>query len=94
MELLEIVRRPIITEKSTALQDKNKYAFEVSSKANKIQIKQSVEKAFNVKVTKVNVITMPGKTRYVGRRRVCSSPWKKAIVTLKEGEKIEIFENV
>lgn len=94
MHLYEVLRRPLITEKSTGLKAQNKYAFEVASEANKHQIKQAVEKAFNVKVTAVNVITASGKTRRVGRREVMTPSWKKAIVTLKPGDKLEIFEGV
>ncbi len=94
MHLYEVLRRPAITEKGTTLQAQNKYAFEVASGANKNQVKQAVEKAFGVKVTAVNVMTVPGKTRRVGRRQVLTPSWKKAIVTLKSGDKIEIFEGV
>ena len=94
MHLYEVLRRPLITEKNTVLQAQNKYAFEIDKKANKPQVKQAVEKAFKVKVTSVNMITMPGKTKIVGRRQVQTSPWKKAVVTLKPGDKIEIFEGV
>ena len=94
MELLEVLRRPVITEKSTSLQEEGKYAFEVSSRSNKILIRAAVEKAFNVKVTAVNVMTVRGKIKVIGRRRVQMPSWKKAIVTLKEGEKIELFEGV
>ena len=94
MELLEVLRRPVITEKSTSLQEEGKYAFEVSSRSNKILIRAAVEKAFNVKVTAVNVMTVRGKTKVIGRRKVQMPSWKKAIVTLKEGEKIELFEGV
>ena len=95
MHLYEVLRRPLVTEKSTAiLQVQNKYAFEVAEKANKLQVKQAVEKAFKVNVSAVNVITMPGKTRRVGRRQVQTSSWKKAIVTLKPGDKIEFFAGV
>ena len=94
MHLYEVLRRPLITEKNTALQVQGKYAFEVAREANKHQIKQAVEKAFKVKVTKVNVITVPGKQRRVGRRMVLTQPWEKAIVTLKPGDKIELFEGV
>ncbi|MCH8088859.1 MAG: 50S ribosomal protein L23 [Chloroflexi bacterium] len=94
MELLEVLRRPVITEKSTSLQEVGKYAFEVASRSNKILIKAAVEKAFNVKVTAVNVMTVRGKTKVIGRRKVRMPSWKKAIVTLKEGEKIELFEGV
>ena len=94
MHLYEVLRRPLITEKNTVLQEQNKYAFEVAEKANKPQIKQAVEKAFKVKVTAVNVITVPGKTRRVGRQLTLTPAWKKAIVTLKPGNKIEFFEGV
>ncbi len=92
MHLYEILRRPLITEKSTALQIENKYAFEVDKSANKPQIKQAVEKAFKVEVTSVNVVTIPGKTRRLGRRLLAARPWKKAIVTLKPGDTIQFFE--
>jgi len=94
MHLYQVLRRPVITEKNTALQEQNKYAFEVAGKANKNQVKQAVEKAFKVKVVGVNVLTVPGKTRRVGRRQVKTSPWKKAVVTLEAGQKIEFFEGV
>ena len=94
MHLYEVLRKPLITEKSTDLQSLNKYAFEIADDANKPQIKQAIEAAFKVKVTKVNVVTMPGKSRRMGRRIVQSSPWKKAIVTLQPGDKIEFFEGV
>ena len=94
MHLYEVIRRPLITEKGTGLQAQNKYAFEVASGANKPQITQAVEKAFGVKVTAVNVMTVRGKMRRVGRRQVLTPAWKKAIVTLKPGGKIEIFEGV
>ena len=94
MHLYEVLRRPLITEKSTALQELNKYAFEVASKATKPQIKQAVEKAFNVKVTKVNVLTEPGKSRRMGRRIIMTPSRRKAIVTVKTGDKIGFFEGV
>ena len=94
MHLYEVLRQPLITEKNTNLQAQNKYAFEVDGKANKPQIKQAVEKSFKVKVTAVNVLTMPGKTKRVGRQLTQTHSWKKAIVTLKPGDKIEFFEGV
>ena len=94
MHLYEVLRRPLITEKSTTLQDYNKYAFDVAGEANKHQIKQAVEKAFKVTVTSVNIIKVPGKMKRVGRQQVLTSSWKKALVTLKPGDKIEIFEGV
>jgi len=94
MHLYQVLRRPLITEKNATLQAQGKYAFEVAGEANKHQIKQAVEKAFKVKVTGVNVMTVPGKERRVGRRLILTQPWKKAVVTLKPGDKIELFEGV
>ena len=94
MHLYEVLRKPVITEKSTDLQSLNKYAFEVADNANKPQVKQAIENAFKVKVTGVNIITMPGKSRRMGRRIIQSPSWKKAIVTLQPGDKIEFFEGV
>lgn len=95
MHLYEVLRRPLITEKNTSLQAGGKYAFEVAGSATKFQIKQAVEKAFKVKVTAVNIMNVPGKKRRMGRREIeTSRPWKKALVTLKPGEKIELFEGV
>jgi large subunit ribosomal protein L23 len=94
MQILEVLHRPIISEKSTALQQRDKYTFEVARDANKQQIKRAVERAFQVKVVRVNVITMPPKWRGPGRRRSQTSPWKKAVVTLEPGQKIEFFEGL
>ncbi|MBM4462219.1 MAG: 50S ribosomal protein L23 [Chloroflexi bacterium] len=94
MHSYEVLRRPIISEKSTLLQERNKYTFEVMRKANKQQVRQAVEKAFKVKVVKVDVMTVPGKTRRMGRRQVKTPPWRKAVVTLEPGQKIEYFEGV
>jgi len=76
------------------LQEEYCYMFEVAKGATKHQIKQAVEKAFKVKVVKVNVMTVPGKLKRMGKRWVKSPSWKKAIVTLKTGNKIEFFEGV
>ena len=94
MHLYEVLRRPLVTEKNAIMQMAGKYAFEVAKKSTKPQIKQAVETAFSVKVTAVNVMTGHGKERRMGRRQVRTSPWRKAIVTLKAGDKIELFENV
>lgn len=94
LHLYEVLRRPLITEKATLLKEGDKYAFAVASKATKPQIKEAVELAFKVKVNKVNVMTVPGKTRRFGRRPVTGSPWKKAVVTLAPGHKITFFEGV
>lgn len=94
MHIYEVLRRPVITEKNTMLLAQNKYTFEVARYANKPQIKEAVEKAFKVKVTSVKVIRVPGKMRRAGRQRGMTPPWKKAVVTLEEGHKIELFEGV
>ena len=94
MHLYEVLRRPLITEKNTMLQAQGKYVFEVAEEANKHQIKQAVEKVFKVRVMAVNVMTVPGKTKRVGRRMVLTPSHKKAFVTLKAGDKIELFEGV
>lgn len=96
MELhpLEVLRRPVITEKYTALQDQSKYAFEVHRKANKRQIREAVEVAFRVSVSSVNVMNVKGKTRRAGSKTYLTKPWKKAVVTLRAGERIEVFEGV
>lgn len=94
MHLSEVIKRPIITEKSTALQSRQDYVFEVDPKATKHQIKQAVEKMFKVKVVDVNVMNVPGKLKAIGRRRVMTSGYKKAVVTLSPGDKIVYFEGV
>jgi large subunit ribosomal protein L23 len=95
MQLSEVLRRPLVTEKNTAIQaPQGKYAFEVAEGANKDLIRQAVEKVFKVNVSRVNVMTVPGRVRMVRGRKVMGSPWKKAIVTLKPGDKIELFEGV
>lgn len=94
MNLYQVLRRPLITEKNIALQAFGKYAFEVAGASTKTQIKQAVEKAFNVEVTTVNVLTVHGKRRQLRNHLLPARPWKKAIVTLKAGDKIELFEGV
>ena len=93
MKAEAIIRRPIIlTEKANLLRDKNKVIFEVAREANKIQIREAVEKVFGVKVKAVNTMNMPRKERRRGRIVGTVPGWKKAIVTLHEGETIDIFE--
>ncbi|MDD4873610.1 MAG: 50S ribosomal protein L23 [Dehalococcoidales bacterium] len=94
MHLYEVLRRPSITEKGTVLQSYGKYVFEVADKATKPQIKQAVEAAFKVKVTSVNIMTVRGKKKRMGRREVQEQSRKKAIVTLQPGDKIELFQGV
>jgi len=94
VHLYEVLRRPLITEKATLLKEGNRYVFEVAKEATKPQIKEAVEEAFKVKVAKVNIITVPGKTKRMGRREVTSPTWKKAIVSLEPEYKITFFEGV
>jgi large subunit ribosomal protein L23 len=94
MHITQVIIKPLVTEKSTSLQMKLDYVFKVDTRANKHQIKAAVQKMFKVDVTKVNVINVPGKERMVGRHKVQSAAWKKAIVTLAPGNKIEFFEGV
>jgi len=94
----EILKRPLVTEKMTILQDKRQYAFEVDTEANKVAIARAIEKKFNVTVESVRTLRLKGKTKSQltrrGRFAGTTSHWKKAIVTLKEGEKIDFVENV
>jgi large subunit ribosomal protein L23 len=90
-----IIMRPLITEKAqNAAALLNKYAFEVDKRANKFQIKEAVEVAFNVNVREVNTAMIKGKRRRYGRALTKQPDWKKAVVTLAPGEKIELFEGV
>jgi large subunit ribosomal protein L23 len=88
-----IVKRPMITEKSMALAAMSKYVFEVDIKANKIEIADAVKQIFKVEVAQVNTLRVKGKTRRMGRMpEGKTADWKKAYVTLKPGNRIEIFE--
>ncbi|MBI2844461.1 MAG: 50S ribosomal protein L23 [Armatimonadetes bacterium] len=90
-----IVRKPLVTEKSMAGAQLHKYTFEVAPDANKIEIGRAVEEIFNVKVAKVNTLTVKGKKKRLGRHPEGKTPdRKKAIVTLAPGQRIEIFEGV
>ncbi len=94
-DLMKIIRRPVVTEKSTLLKEaSNQVVFEVSRKASKPAIKLAVEKAFNVKVENVNTLVVRGKVKAMGRHVGKRPNWKKAIVTLKEGHSIEMAEGV
>lgn len=97
--MVGIIYRPIVTEKMTTLQDtQRQYAFEVDPRANKIEIARAIEKKFNVTVVSVRSLVQKGKAKAQltrrGRFEGSTKHWKKAIVTLKQGEKIELFENV
>ncbi len=90
----QVIVRPLITEKATILAGEQKYAFEVARAANKNQIRDAVATAFNVHVTKVHTMNVRGKSRRMGRRQTRTRDWKKAIVTLAEGDTIQIFEGI
>ena len=94
MNKFDVLIRPIITEKTTLLMQENKYTFQVPLNANKVEIRKAVESIFNVKVEKVATIRVLGKTKRMGRTMGKRSDYKKAIVTLKAGETIEVFEGV
>jgi len=90
-----VLRKPLLTEKVAAAQDAhNQYAFEVDPNANKIEIKRAVEKKYTVHVTGVQTMNVLGKTKRLGRFEGRRPNWKKAIVTLKKGESIELAQNV
>jgi len=93
-EMTKILVRPVVTEKSTRLQEENKFTFEVILTANRAQVKQAIEKLFEVKVMNVNIVRTPGKRRRFGRRQTQGPERKKAVVTLRPGEKIGLFEGV
>lgn len=91
--LYEVIKRPIISEKSTALAELgNRYAFEVAPAANKQEIREAVQRLFNVKVREVRTMVVHGKVKRSGRFETKRSNWKKAIVTLNEGQKIDFFQ--
>ncbi|MFZ8844580.1 MULTISPECIES: 50S ribosomal protein L23 [Thermoflexus] len=101
MDLYEVIKRPVITEKTTRLKEMGQYVFEVDPRANRQQVKQAVEKLFNVRVLAVRIINVPAKRRRDWRARILSSKpkqvvrrpgWKKAIVQVAPGQTIDIFE--
>ena len=87
---LEILKAPVITEKSQIAKSEGKYTFKVSPKANKTEIKDAVEKIFNVKVTAIRTINVKPKKRRVGRYTGLTTRYKKAIVSLAEGQTIDL----
>lgn len=89
-----ILQKPRISEKASKLSESGKYVFEVLKKANKISVKRAIEKAYNVRVVRVNMLNTMGKTRTYGKASGKRSDFKKAIVTLKEGDKIETGQSI
>jgi large subunit ribosomal protein L23 len=95
LEAYQIIRRPIITEKGSTLKDEaNQVVFEVSPNANKPQIKKAIEWLFKVSVLAVRTQNRQGKKKRVGKSVGKRKDWKKAIVTLKQGDRVEFFEGV
>tara|TARA_B100000945_G_scaffold54039_1_gene39430 strand:+ start:2040 stop:2327 length:288 start_codon:yes stop_codon:yes gene_type:complete len=93
MIIFDVLKAPKMTEKTLSLKEEmNQYAFKVDPKANKIQIKNCVEKTFKVSVIKVRTMNVRGKKKSMGKYRGYKSSWKKALVTLKNGDTIEYFE--
>jgi large subunit ribosomal protein L23 len=90
----DILIRPLITEKATAMMADNKYTFVVPLKANKVEIRQAVEQIFKVKVLDVNTIRVMGKTKRMGKTQGKRPDYKKAIVKLAPGQTIEFFEGL
>ncbi|MHB1318834.1 MAG: 50S ribosomal protein L23 [Anaerolineae bacterium] len=95
MNQYQIIRRPILTEKTNFLADElNRYTFQVDRHATKQMVRKAVETIFDVEVLGVNIINMPSKTRRAGRHVTQTQEWKKAVVTLAQGDSISFFEGV
>jgi large subunit ribosomal protein L23 len=94
-DVYQVIKKPVITEKATLQKESmNKFVFEVASKANKIEIKEAIEKLFNVKVLDVHTFKVRGKKKKLGRWQGEKRDWKKAIVSLRSGDQIEFFGGV
>ena len=91
---LDTITSPNITEKSTAMSDFNKVVFKVNKKANKHSIKKTIEKVFKVNVIKINTINQKGKTKFVKNKKTVKPGYKKAIVTLKKGQSIDLATGI
>ena len=98
MDHSQVIIRPVVSEKSYVLSDTGKYTFRVHSDANKLMVKHAIEELFKVNVVNVTVLTTKAKEKSRNRRRGrvegWTSPWKKAVVTLASGQKIEFFEGI
>jgi large subunit ribosomal protein L23 len=93
-ELANVLIRPVITEKSTLLQEQGRYTFCVAPAANRMMVKQAVEKLFSVDVVRVNIVWVKGKSKRYGMRPTRRSDWKKAVVSLRPGQRIQFFEGL
>ena len=96
MNIYQVLKRPILTEKTDFQRDDNQYVFEVARQANKLQIKEAIETIFDVQVVAVNTMVMKPKLRRMGRKTITTqAAWKRAVVTLAPGERIqEFFEGI
>ena len=94
IDFLDIIRSPKITEKATSLSEFNKLVFKVNKKASKAAIKKSIEKIFKVNVIKVNTINIRGKSKIVRGKKATKPSYKKAIITLKEGQSIDLATGI
>lgn len=94
MKLHDVIKRPLITEKAMRGKEFGQYVFAVDEKATKIDVRLAVETLFKVKVESVHTLRMPGRAKRAGKGVKVTSDWKKAIVKLKQGQTIELFEGV
>ncbi len=95
MDIYSVIKKPLVTEKSTIARDEeNKYFFEVDRKATKIDIRNAVEKIFKVKVVDIHTINVAGKKKRMGKITGRKRNWKKAVITLAPGGSIEVYEGV
>ncbi len=92
MNISDVLKSPVVTEKSTTLQEQGKYVFKVALKASKRDIKRAIESTFDVEVKSVNTLKIHGKVKTYGRNRTKLPDTKKAIVTLASGDSIQLFE--
>lgn len=93
-DFYDVIKKPCLTEKAMSLQEDNKVVVKVDRRANKIEIKNAMEKLFKVQVKKVHTINQVGKSRRVGRYIGKTGDWKKAVITLEEGQKLDFLENL
>ena len=95
MHVYDVLKRPVVTEKSTEQGEQRQFTFQVDRRANKMQVKDAVETAFSVSVLSVRIVNIPAKRGRYGRTTVVKKPaWKKAVVTLAPGSTIQFFEGV
>lgn len=93
--ICDIIKKPCLTEKGMLLQEKvNQVVLKVDPRANKIEIKEAAEQLFNLKITKVRTANMHGKSKRVGKHSGTTSDWKKAIISLHEGQKLDFLEQL